>query len=347
MENTLVPFDNFLTNKGSFNIPPKRKNLLFFSIQKPKNVGFSVGISLSFNISLDDNPFTEDNLRAEVEKLKVESISNDDILKIIKEKIRIDLNCGKTQSEEPSLIYLLLPVIKPANVDGVDNPNYYPCYAQLSPEQRWIYLNWLQDISKPIPKGYVYIYFYGLERRVLQEANIDAIDELLFLSECHNFIKREAYSAILFAYFRSSNEEILKKLFKKNLDFPINNLILILYYSLKKSLTSKDIFELMSQNGSINKRYINLHPQLYLEELDKYLLRVYKEPCYPFYQLYSINEFPLEKVNIFLNYSLPDEIREVEIYNIANYHKFVNDVTNIHKIVHEEIKIRLKKNKSK
>ncbi len=283
----------------------------------------------------------------EVEKLKEENISNDDILKKIKEKIRIDLDCGRTRSEEPSIIYLLLPIIRPANIEGVDRPNYYPCYAQLFPEQRWIYLNWLQDISKPIPKGYVYIYFYGLERRVLQEANADAIDELLFLSECHNFIKREAYSAILFAYFRSGNEEILKKLFEKNLDYPIDNLILILLYSLKRPLTSKHIFELISQSGQINKRYINLHPQLYLEELDKYLLRVYKEPIYPFYQLFTIDEFPLDKMKIFLNYSLPDEIREVEIYNIANYQKFKNEMISIHKTIHEEIKTRLRKNKSK
>jgi len=205
----------------------------------------------------------------------------------------------------------------------------------------------LQDISKSVPKGYVYIYYYGLERQLLKEDNLDAIDELLFLSRYHDFIRRDAYSAIYFSYFRNGNKEILKRLFDEKVDYPINNLNLILYYSMKRPLSNKDIFELISQYSYINRRYLNLKPQLYLQELDNYLLKNYEEQGFPFFKYYSINDLPLENKRVFLNYSFPDEIRDVEVYNISEYIKFKNDILNIHKIIHEKVKERLKAEKHK
>ena len=349
MEDKLIPFNHFLLNKGTFDIPSRTKSLLYFSIERPQKVGCTASASISLEIKINDKSATTDEglneiIREEVVKLQKENVPYNDFWKHIKEKMTIEVDCGKSYSEEPSLIYLSLPIIKPAIPREVSNPGYYPCYALLTPEQKWIYLNWLQDISKPVRKGYVYVYYYGLERRLLQEDNFDAIDELLFLSEHHDFIKKDAYSAILFSYFRSSNEEILKKVFTNKLDLPINNLMLILYYSKNKSLSSKDIFELVSQYGSINKRYLNYHPQLYLQELDNYLLNRYAEQGFPFYKR-DYYELPLERTKIFMNYSLPEEVREVEIYNIINNSKFVNDITNIHNVVHEKVKTRLKEEK--
>jgi len=55
--------------------------------------------------------------------------------------------------------------------------NYWPSYSQISSTARRAYLNWLAD-GKKHPEadiGYVFLYFYGLERRVILDAPKDAV----------------------------------------------------------------------------------------------------------------------------------------------------------------------------
>ena len=60
---------------------------------------------------------------------------------------------------------------------GLSSPmGYWPSYAGISPENRGAYLGWLAG-GKSDPEvqiGYVFLYFYGLERRVLVDAESDA-----------------------------------------------------------------------------------------------------------------------------------------------------------------------------
>ncbi len=51
---------------------------------------------------------------------------------------------------EPSVIDINLPIKKPKNIMFVEALGYFPRYEYLSPEQRWVYLNWLQDIRKQV-----------------------------------------------------------------------------------------------------------------------------------------------------------------------------------------------------
>lgn len=46
---------------------------------------------------------------------------------------------------------------------------YWPSYAAASPDQRALYLDWLATgrVDPAVPIGYVFIYFYGLEQRIL------------------------------------------------------------------------------------------------------------------------------------------------------------------------------------
>lgn len=53
---------------------------------------------------------------------------------------------------------------------------YWPSYAEASPEERRAYLNWLSD-GRSDPDcdiGYVFLFFYGLERRVIVDSRSDA-----------------------------------------------------------------------------------------------------------------------------------------------------------------------------
>ncbi|MFG2045253.1 TerB N-terminal domain-containing protein [Dactylosporangium sp. NPDC048998] len=76
---------------------------------------------------------------------------------------------------EPALIDPGLP-IDPARPDwdGGSLP-YWPSYTQILPGARAAYLAWLADGRRyaQAPIGYVFLYFYGLERRVLSDLQHD------------------------------------------------------------------------------------------------------------------------------------------------------------------------------
>ncbi len=63
-----------------------------------------------------------------------------------------------------------------------DSLGYWPKYNSISPKARGALLDWLSsDRSNPdTPLGYVFIYFYGLERRVLVDAQKNEVDDAEF-----------------------------------------------------------------------------------------------------------------------------------------------------------------------
>jgi hypothetical protein len=73
--------------------------------------------------------------------------------------------------DDRCLIRPRLPVRQPDSPQLVPRLPYYPAYAELLPEQRWIYLDWLaRGRSDPAAEiGLVFLYFYGLERRLVGE----------------------------------------------------------------------------------------------------------------------------------------------------------------------------------
>ncbi|MCX5667378.1 MAG: TerB N-terminal domain-containing protein [Candidatus Omnitrophica bacterium] len=73
---------------------------------------------------------------------------------------------------EPALIDPSLPVEKDSfDKDGM-HMSYWPSYSQIHPASRNAYLQWLADGCKDpsINISYVFLYFYGLERRALSDA---------------------------------------------------------------------------------------------------------------------------------------------------------------------------------
>lgn len=78
---------------------------------------------------------------------------------------------GAPATAEASAINLRLPIGQPEQ--GVHVPlNYYPQYSWISPDQRAAYLQWLaggREDADPASRelGYVFLFLYGLERRLL------------------------------------------------------------------------------------------------------------------------------------------------------------------------------------
>ena len=101
---------------------------------------------------------------------------------------------------EASCIYQNLPVGTPVD-QGKRGLDYWPRYANLAPNQRANYLDWLSsgrrgDISEI---GYVFIYFYGLERRLL----IDGKDWNFIIREVVELLRRYTSSGSFNGYLGS------------------------------------------------------------------------------------------------------------------------------------------------
>lgn len=79
------------------------------------------------------------------------------------------LPAGETYSIEPSLVDPDLPVNLKNPANHEDTLGYWPQYHRISPEARAGYLHFLaSDRDDPsVPMGFVFLYFYGLERRLL------------------------------------------------------------------------------------------------------------------------------------------------------------------------------------
>ncbi len=62
---------------------------------------------------------------------------------------------------------------------GGDDMGYWPSYGQISPESRAAYIEWLSSDRKDPETyiGYVFLYFYGLERRILVDAAAGDVSE--------------------------------------------------------------------------------------------------------------------------------------------------------------------------
>ena len=91
---------------------------------------------------------------------------------------------------EPSLVDDSLPAKPPSSIDNNTIPysdeslGYWPSYASLSSACRGVYLDWLaSDRSNPhIPIGYVFIYFAGFERRVIENVKTEDISDTEFIA---------------------------------------------------------------------------------------------------------------------------------------------------------------------
>ncbi|MEV0347688.1 TerB N-terminal domain-containing protein [Nonomuraea sp. NPDC050680] len=103
-----------------------------------------------------------------------------------------ELPSASGMSVEPSLIDPELPVdMTQPDWDG-QGLDRWPSYAALPPASRAAYLSWLADgrCYSRTPLGYVFLYFYGLERRVLHDLHLDRSTAQEELPVIHEEVRR-------------------------------------------------------------------------------------------------------------------------------------------------------------
>lgn len=115
----------------------------------------------------------------------------------------------------PSHNSLLDPTLPVAQEGTWEDLGYWPNYTQMNPRQRRNYLNWLaggrRDPTTPI--GYVFVYFYGLERRLAFDHSRDAAEAILAelralhaVYGTHHSFDRYAAKLIEFAGYQTGDD---------------------------------------------------------------------------------------------------------------------------------------------
>lgn len=156
-----------------------------------------------------------------------------------------------SDSDEPSGISFNLPVKE----GFADKLNYWPNYSQMTPAQRFNYLNWLKDITKPTDMGNVFTFFYGLERYLMTEKYDDAVKKIILLQKAHKNNSFNYYSntALIYLALTLKNSNYLKMM---DLDTKNASLFVLAKASLDRKIMSKDIINMSRSFLWDNQRYI-------------------------------------------------------------------------------------------
>ncbi len=262
-------------------------------------------------------------------------------------KVRISLDGSSTQllpPAEPSTVYLKVPVTKPADPDVVPTPGYYPAYVQLSPDQKWIYLNWLSNVSQRIDIGYVFLHYYGLERRLVEGEFDLAFDEVLFLRDRHEHSSFSSYSslALLVACTLRNRPDRLADAHQSAQRHLPPDSRLLLAHMRGSDLTARDLMELGGAIAGVNRRYINTEHETFESALSQSLAKRYGDARFPFASRYAIEAMPKRRHLVFANVSLPADIRECELPSFLEYQPLLAEVKGLLSEAHEEVKVMLR-----
>lgn len=239
---------------------------------------------------------------------------------------------------EPSAIYIDLPIdntfISPTPLD------YFPSYEKLTPQERAAYINWLTDITAPIDIGYVFIFYYGLERHLLFGNSEDALKTILLLRKYHkndSFLFYSGGAVALYSLIHNKLD-ILQSIDITQLSIDLRLLVKVLIHN---AFSAEDIIDAHAKFGFTNTRYIKNEPQMFLSTLEGLMI-----------QKYSSQEFQIKSNDyastqgtmliVLANYSLSTEQRQIELPDITTSPRVQNELNLLLTETHEAVKIKLR-----
>lgn len=254
------------------------------------------------------------------------------------ELFRIEFSFGG----DPSLLYSNLPIDPKTKIDPKESIGYFPTYKMLNSGQRWIYLNWLRDISKPIDIGYVFIFYYGLERHLVHGNYEGAVDTILYLRQHHENASFNSYSSnalLMCAILHKDTNTLLKILDDIVITSSNGNLLLIAKYLMKLGISPKEIISLSSAVGFKNKRYIKKYPDLFSQKVSAIIESEFGSGTLPFYNIDT--KFKPKENLVLANISLSSKTRCPILPSIIDNDDFKTATYKILSDAHESLKTDL------
>lgn len=261
------------------------------------------------------------------------------------------VSLNTSDSVEPSLISLQLPIEKPVDINDVAKLDYYPSYRTMTPEQRYIYLHWLQNPCEPIDIGYVFIFYYGLERHLLEGEFEKAFDMILKLRQAHNNSSFQSYSfnALLLSSMLTQKYDCFAKL-DNTLDKTSAGFDISIYLAVKKwfglHLSCEEIISLSGKVKFQNKRYIKNNYIEFLTMLQDTVIERYGNN---YIDLTEFNKFTYDTSFAFYiaNTSFDYHIRECNYPDLLTCKEFKETIYELLQNAHEKVKVLLAERRKK
>ncbi|WP_159457871.1 MULTISPECIES: TerB N-terminal domain-containing protein [unclassified Listeria] len=244
----------------------------------------------------------------------------------------IKITLSSESDFEPSEIITTLPVIK-----GRAEPlGYYPSYYEMSPEQRYNYLTFLTNIHANIDIGYVFVYYYGLERKIfLDEDLYDAVKMIATLQKYHDNRSFISYSndAIIYAAMKKKDPSILLNI---NLDTLRPELLFLVKGFFIGEFSAQDLMLLSKGVGFTNNRYIKSSPEIFQTNLAELLLKKFGSETYKLDKSITLDTH--EKIRFALS-NISIKNREFEYPNTLLNSDIQSDIYLLLKESHEKTKV--------
>ena len=237
--------------------------------------------------------------------------------------------------EEPSLIHqsdVIGKVLYPPQ-----NLGYYPSYNQLSANARASYLNWLENIDNEIDIGYVFIFYYGLERFLyFDDTKYDQTFKMILRLRAHHTnasFQAYSYDALTSSCIIKNRPDLLKLLFEQNHSPSILSLACMAKFNL--NLITDDIIMLSTKVGFKNKRYIKSHKDLFTLTLSNLIKERFGNLGYPLSEKH-LSEGTKSEQLLYANYSL--DFRSHSIPDITQGKTFREDLYALMSDTHDKVK---------
>ncbi len=270
----------------------------------------------------------------------------------IENKNTQEINIGGTiftittsYSTEPSLISSQDKIAKPILSD-IEPPGYYPSYERLTPNQRYIYLQWLKNIDSEIDISYVFIFYYGLERHLFTGNFTKAWETINRLRKHHknNSFIHYSTDALIASCIVHNRADLFVQLLQ-NLDdiddIVVSDLYLLAKHKLDGEITSKEIMKIASKVGFKNNRYLKNYEQIFENELTKIIISRFNKANIELSNI-DLHKCPQKTVMIMANYSIDTNQRMVELPSIIDNEEFKTLLNELLTQAHEATKLTLK-----
>ncbi len=251
------------------------------------------------------------------------------------------------QVPDPSTIYVHLPISEDYNVPGLP---YWPHYIELTPGQRHTYLSWLRNVEQPIDMGYVFLYYYGLERQLLIGDFDKAFDEIIKLRNAHINKSFQKYSenALVHAAIMRGKINSLIDLHERTDISGYSNAMFLLAYNAELDLGEEQLILIFHKAFTKSRIAVKENKALFVECLVHTLNRRFEKPSF------AIKDYDISKVKTinearFANYSFPKDIQFVEITDFYQCKNLMQDSQSLFEETYNLYKTRkslLKSNKT-
>lgn len=244
----------------------------------------------------------------------------------------VDTSASTAVITDPSIVYLREPVVRPANEDRVPHPQGLS-YVGLTPEQRWVYLSWLQDLAQPISGEYLTLYYWDLERQLIAGDFKAAVAELWYLREqylreCHPYgyglFQLKSFDSLLTACMVHNDSKAATELISGNQCFSqLEDITLLAASRLHIGLSASVLMNwVRSWSREVNMRYIRAYPDLYRQELTHVLWARYGQDSLPLPEVQELIILPSGRpLRLLSNPCFPHEERSAHPWTL----NFVKD----------------------